>query len=136
MSKSNVIAVKLDREAGARAAFSNYVQSVAFNLTLSKQMIAGLQMIRDYWVDAEHLPTMGNPNYKSPRILAVSHTYNIVHSLTRRGLIYNVPRQKPIESMDNHQSWRLTSAGKLVCELLVEAGLMMSRSEVRKAKRA
>lgn len=135
MTKSNVIAIKLDREAGARECFSNYLQSIAFNLTLSKQMIAGLQMIRDYWVDAVPMPSMGSPNYKSPRICQMSHTYTVVQSLTRRGLVYFIPHPKG-DPLGNHQSWKLTTAGNLVCELLVEAGLMMSRTEVRKAKRA
>lgn len=136
MTKSNIVAIQLDREAGARECFSNYVQSVAFNLTLSKQMIAGLEMVRDYWIDARVLSTLANEKHKYPRLLQASHTYTIVQSLTRRGLIYHVPRPGPIESMDSHQAYKLTKAGQLVCQLLVEAGLMMSRSDVRQKKRA
>lgn len=134
-SKEKIVAIRDNREAEAQSKFSNYVQSIAFNMTLSRQMIAGLDMVRNYWVDAIPLPPMADTNYKSPRLLQYSHCVPMINALIRRGLVWHdyIP---PSSAPRGHQFYKLTRAGELMHELLVEAGLLAPARDARAKKRA
>jgi hypothetical protein len=85
-----------NRESDARSRFSEHVQSIAFNLTLSRRMIGLLQTVRDY----------GFP-------------------------------ERNTQARRDQASVVLSKPGTLVCELLVEAGLMPNaKSDAKKQGRA
>jgi hypothetical protein len=136
----NVVAL-VNPEEMARVAFSNHVQSVAFQMSLSKGMIAELQVIRD-WGYPRLFPKSGEPGggqqydedwmkkhdrYKGmfPRVM--SHFMVYRPPLERRGLAYSNPN-----CPFGDPQWVLTRAGGLMCELLVEAGLMPAAKSRKK----
>lgn len=133
----NVVAL-VNPEDQARVAFSNHVQSVAFQMSLSKGMIAELEVIRD-WGYPRLFPKVGEAGKKYddwrkkhakytgmfPRVM--SHFMVYRPALERRGLAYSQPN-----CPFGEPQWVLTRAGGLMCELLVEAGLMPVAKSRRK----
>ena len=108
--------------AEARANFAGYVQSVAFSMTLSRNMVDGLYAIRE-------LGCIGAAGEQG----LVSHTVGrhfapISGSLIRRGLVWH-DYLPPSKAEPGHRHFKLTRAGELMCELLVEAGLMAPARE-------
>jgi hypothetical protein len=130
-----VVAIRKNREQEAKAQFSNYVQSIAFNLTLSRAMIEGLTLIRDWNIDRLPMPNMSDHNATSARFSGLSRAVPLVRALERRGLVWHdyVPQ---MEAPKNHAYFKLTKAGELVCDLLIEAGLMLARPKKRTARAA
>lgn len=118
----------VNKEQEAAAAFAGYTQSVAFSLTLSRNMIEVLAAIRDR-----------GPLFHSTGPLsrsASSHFVPVGHSLMRRGLVYHVQSQGRLtDAMEQSgiYGWHLSEAGKKVCEMLVIAGLIDAQKP--KAKR-
>lgn len=101
---------------GARQAFRDHVQSVAFHLTLSRKMIDALVWVKETdWSD--HSRHFG------------SLQVGTFDSLKRRGLVYHDWREGWPKG---HKVWGLTPAGELVFSLLVEAGLVVMQT-ARKA---
>ncbi|MGD9883384.1 MAG: hypothetical protein AB7F22_28930 [Reyranella sp.] len=90
--------------------FREHVQSVAFHLTLSRQMIDALQIVRDTdeWVG-------------SGALSGFARWVPATRAIERRGLIFHDWREGWPK---HHRIYQLTKAGELVCELCVEAGLM------------
>lgn len=99
MSKSKIV-LMVDPEREAAARFTEYVQSVAFHLTLSRGMIAILENLRD----------------KECPYGKYSHFISHSKSLINRGLIIRVDGRNPYH--------RLTRIGEIVVNLLVECGMM------------
>lgn len=110
----------------ANALFGAHVQSVAFHLTLSRQMIDTLEIIRDL----DWSKPMGGGQDAISRI---SRWVPAARSLERRGLIFHDWREGWPK---NHAIYQLTTAGQLVCALCVEAGLMPAQQPQRKARAA
>lgn len=120
----------------ARINFSDHVQSIAFNLTLSRRMIGMLQIVRDHqWRAGDEIADDAYSimcNEKTKNIITNGgqsnyNWYSLEHSLVRRGLIYRPYNPKTELREPGMPLAQLTQAGKLVCELLVEAGLMPSK---------
>lgn len=109
---------KVKREQ-ADSLFRAHVQSVAFHLTLSRQMIDALQIVRDtdQWVN-------------SGALSGFARWVPAARAIERRGLIFHDWRKGWPK---DHRIYQLTTAGELVCELCVEAGLMPARQRKRKA---
>lgn len=135
---SNVTKLPDHREAEARAAFGNYVQSIAFNLTLSRTMIDGLRIVRDFGYPAGYVREEDRPagleTLRSPSGQCMWTT--ACQALIRRGLVFHdyiAPNQHPPAG---HRYFKLTRAGELTCELLVEAGLLPAAVPVKRSKRA
>lgn len=134
---ANVVPM-VDPQQMAREAFTNHVQSVAFHMTLSRHMIEGLCLVRDWgfqWfhkggtAEAEKSEVFRNGMSKRLDSYAVP----LMDSLKRRGLIYHdwIPIK---EAPEGHKFYKLTRAGELMCLLLVEAGLMpAAKSRKRRA---
>lgn len=99
----------------ARAAFVNYTQSVAFNMTLSRSMVEMLGLIRD-----ERAST-ADSGVRTP--YTNSHFVPVVRRLEARGLVWH-DYIEPMRAPKGHQYFKLTRAGELMAELLVEAGLL------------
>lgn len=135
MAKTLKERIDENKQAESRAAFSGYVQSVAFNMTLSRNMVDGLANTRDYWHNAIPMPTVGDPDYKSPRLYENNRSVPLMKALERRGLVWHdyVP---PTEAPRNHRYYKLTRAGELMCELLVEAGLIQAAPKVERKRSA
>jgi hypothetical protein len=107
------------QEEEARRKFSEHVQSIAFNLTLSRRMISLLQTVRDYGFPGDGI----EQKKRSGEVTMTpngSHQYIMFsRALQNRGLIIHkwpVPKGDP--------TLVLSRSGELICELLVEAGLM------------
>lgn len=155
---AKVVPIKSDRvrEEDARASFANYVQSVAFNITLSRQMITALGMVRDIG----NIADKGKPGEKyesfadycqkhpmAARSWMDRNSVTYGHALKRRGLVrfIDLPRSPAnglvISNFHDkpyipHQSYALTRAGELVCDLLVEAGLLAPAMQIKGRRRA
>lgn len=147
--KANIIPM-IDPQQQARTRFSQYVQSVAFNLTLSRKMIDMLQVVRDYgfphirrddgresakdwekWKEAHQasrFPNAHNTNGTQDGFVV------FMNSLERRGLVYCNPTPYN-ERKYGERGFRLSDAGELVCLLLVECGLMVPAVTAKKARR-
>lgn len=137
----NVVSMPDAREQIAREAFANHVQNVAFNLTLSRSMIGVLHVIRDCppsvatfrdddkYNDMRQLRQLGGPRVDS-------HWVPLARAVERRGLVVHcpLPPGKKHHECPGHLFYRLTRAGELVCDLLVEAGLLPA-AEPKPAKR-
>ena len=124
-SKSQVINIQ---EHSANQKFQGYVQRVAFSIILSQPMIRALQVVRDY------------PAYNPNQTIEESKIENKLNSirspsgqdlwikeiwaLERRGLAYHNPSPKDNPWPKGWVFYKLTHAGELMCELLIEAGLM------------
>jgi len=121
MAKNNVVTMA-GSESAARDKFAAYVQSVAFQISLSRRMIDLLQGIRDFeaagksWKD--FYPTRKAMVNKVGATCFVTY----VKALERRGLVTYEQDRSPIP-------WQLTYAGYLMCELLVESGQMMAETK-------
>ena len=119
--KSNIVPL-IDPEEQARGLFAD--QSIAFNLTLSRRMIALLQTVRD-----------NEPNRAFEEIDAVCQTSSGAHqflmfekALQRRGLVIFTYR-KLSDPGDFICTAKLSRLGRMVCDLLVECGLMSSQKQ-------
>ena len=117
--------IQENKQAEARAAFAGYVQSVAFNIALSRNMIDALWLVRD------HTQIWNAPNAPAP---VRSRSVPLLKALERRGLVWHdyIPPPAP----PDHKYHKLTRAGELVCDLLVEAGLMAAATTEQRKKRA
>lgn len=118
--------------------FGEYAQSTAFVMTLSKGMISALQYVRDMPTNDVVLNRIDG-NRKT--FLLSSHFVPTIKSVERRGLVNWHPYEKhpeydrtnPWKTLRNHRSWTLTRAGELMCELLVEAGLMAEKQRKKRS---
>lgn len=139
LQKAKVVEIVKPQVEEARQNFASHVQSIAFNLTLSRRQINCLQAVRDYgWptIPWRETPTKEELILKEKYQTAVDRihhresktfiTHNFVgfmQALKNRGLIlWN--HTKWDERKRGERAISLSRAGKLVCELLVEAGLM------------
>lgn len=131
-----------NEEADARKAFTEHVQSVAFQISLSRRMIELLRETRDYgfphganWEENKaHRDIVAIRHHRGPiRKEFTSHDLvGPIKSLERRGLI--IFNRTPYESRKKGELWlRLSLAGEIMCELLVTAGLMPEQAEAKKA---
>jgi len=119
MKKSNVVML-VDQQVAAQRNFSAHVQSVAFSLTLSKNMIGTLQWVRDWGYPHNDPNRFCHDGRKlTPRTASGADFFiTFVRALINRGLvIHNEPNV-------GKQSYELSNAGRLVCDLLVESGIM------------
>lgn len=129
----------------ARQKFADHVQSIAFNLTLSRRMVNMLQIIRDQidgvgdGLDPENVEAVRRRKIvdnviRSPN--GAMNSYTLYHSLETRGLVYRPERPNKNNAFARENLGTpfmlLTRAGELVCELLVEAGLMAPAAKQRK----
>lgn len=117
-----------DLKESARLQFAGYVQSTAFNLSLSRYMVERLAVI---WESSGVEGTNGNGG--------VICDGSSVDDLIRRGLVYIDPAAAPDflrrgrigggqhVIYANKRPLRLTKAGQLTCLLLQEAGLISKR---------
>lgn len=142
--KNNVIPI-VDPELEARKQFASHVQSIAFSLTLSRRMIDCLQAARDYgWPHYEPETAektaerrsfdkiVQNVHHRANGKEFVTHQF-VMHfgSLKNRGLVYWNPT--PFHDKKNGERVIILSrAGEMVCELLVECGLMAAKEEEKK----
>ncbi len=127
------------------ARFSEYVQSVAFNMTLSRAMIATLHYVRDCETWQQEMATAGTEGNRLKIIPRASNGADMfiphIRAVERRGLVEFVDYEMHPDRPGKPMGWRpkgyrpfvLTRAGELVCELLVEAGLMPA-AKVRQRK--
>ena len=121
----------------ARDRFASHVQSVAFQLTLSRRMIDCLRVIRDYGfphlasssdgetkrLEDENRSVVKRIHQGSRRTFITDNFVGFMRSLDNRGLVIwnstDYGKRKRGE-----RSLKLSRAGHLTCALLVEAGLM------------
>jgi len=131
----------------ARTDFASHVQSIAFNLTLSRRMIDCLQAVRDYgWphagrdgrevgiVPPEAEAATTRIHHRGATTFVTHNVVGFMGSLKNRGLVYWNPTEWN-ERKVGDRTILLSRAGELVCELLVEAGLMAPAAQ-RERKRA
>jgi hypothetical protein len=134
----------VDQAAIAQENFSSHVQSIAFNLTLSRRMIECLRVVRDYG-----FPHLSDSKATPAQIEAKNKNRQVVHrplprgdrgysdnfvgfmrALDHRGLIVFATTGRNWDQLKhNEPTVRLSKAGELVCALLVEAGLMPAKVE-------
>ena len=139
MAKSLQDRIGENKTAEARAAFAGYVQSVAFNMTLSRNMVDMLGVVRDQQAAGYSSYSKVFLDQGRNRSYVSGHSVPLFNSLQRRGLVIHNhwdagPQRKPAPD-----SWRyheLTRAGELMCELLVEAGLLAKLPVSAKRKSA
>ncbi len=116
--------VTVRRQDQARALFSSYVQSVAFNMTLSRNMVDALWAVREF----------GSCHRDEAKDSVAPYVHNhsapLMKALERRGLVWH---DWIVNAPAGHRYFKLTRAGELMCELLVEAGLI-SASKPANAK--
>lgn len=121
------------KQSDARHMFSSYVQSVAFNMTLSRNMVDALCAVRDFGgVISQAAKATVNQHVGS-------HSAPLMGALMRRGLVWHdcpetvngIMREPP-----GHRWFKLTRAGELMCELLVEAGLIGAAGEQSQKRKA
>lgn len=128
MAKSLQDRITDNKQAEAKAAFSGYVQSVAFNMTLSRHMVDALGAVRDFG-DTRSALQAGAVNGH-----VGTHSAPLMGALIRRGLVWHdfpEGRREP-----GHRYFKLTRAGELMCELLVEAGLIAALQSAKKRQSA
>lgn len=135
---SRVVPIQ-DGEADARRAFVEHVQSVAFQISLSKRMIDMMREVRDYgfphlgtkYTDAEwqesierrDAVSIRNHRCESRKNFVTRDFITVGRSLERRGLIIYNP--KPYgDRIKGEKYIRLSLAGEIMCELLVTAALI------------
>lgn len=147
MAKPKVVPIKPKAvlETDARANFANYVQSVAFNMTLSRQMVEALGLIRDFGrisdAHGDHRPDdtfddWASRNPMGGRSRLDRHSVTYWRALKHRGLVIDVPRDLNNPKWWQQRSIALTRAGELMCELLVEAGLLAPALPAKKRANA
>jgi hypothetical protein len=132
--------ISVNPETVARRNFSAHVQSVAFNLVLSKHMIDLLGAVRDWGFPygklepAEFDATTRVANGAQQYIM-------MLKALERRGLvIYQEPDTEKYGNQrliipNGKPSVILSRAGELTCELLIEAGLLAKRQTPQQLKK-
>ncbi len=129
-NNSNTQQVIQFQEHSANIKFRGYVQRVAFQVTLSEPMIRALQVIRDYPAYSNNKTNKDLiKEHKQTEIRSLSNQAQCVwiveiSALERRGLAYHNPAPKNNPWPENWVFYKLTRAGELMCELLIEAGLM------------
>jgi predicted transcriptional regulator len=111
-------------EDGARQKFAAYVQSVAFQISLSRRMIDLLEGIRDH--DNTSYNEFHGHRQAATNSIGAHCFVTYVKALERRGLVTFEEGRKPLP-------WQLTYAGYLMCELLVESGQMKPEAAKQKA---
>jgi hypothetical protein len=110
--------------------FRGYVQRVAFQITLSERMIRALCVVRDYPAYSNNKTIEETRSeYEKTEIRSLSTQAQCIwitefNALERRGLAYHNPTTKENPWPNGHVFYKLTRAGELMCELLIEAGLM------------
>jgi len=133
-------------EIEARRAFTEHVQSVAFQISLSRRMIDMLREVRDYgfphlgtaYSEAEWQESLERRDAVSLRFhkcegarkdFVTRDFITVGRSLERRGMIiYN---SKPYSDRKKGEPYiKLSLAGEIMCELLVTAGLMAENSKL------
>lgn len=141
MSRKVEVIPLVNPQTVAREQFASAVQSVAFQLTMSRRMIDCLQVVRDYGfphlgdratdTDWQLDKTQAIVVQRPSRNGGTAHNFvGFMRALQHRGLIYFNPT--PWNKRKTGQRTVLLSrAGELTCELLMEAGLMSGRSEIR-----
>lgn len=149
MTKTLVERINQKKREEGRALFAGYVQSVAFNMTLSRNMVDMLGVVRDQQ-NAGHasyseILTERDAKFRSDtgskygRDYVSGHSVPLFNSLIRRGLVIFNHWEPGPERKSAPAGWRyheLTRAGELMCDLLVEAGLLSeSCIENKKARR-
>ena len=127
MAKNSAVVA---REAEAQNAFRNYVQSVAFNLTLSRSMIEALALIRDGMGSGFSFHEAAQSGRISQR--TNSYAVPVIGRLISRGLVIH-DYLPPDEAPKGHRYYKLTRAGAITCALLIEAGLMAPEQAERRA---
>lgn len=142
--KDNVIPM-VDPEREARQNFASHVQSIAFNLTLSRRMIDCLQSVRDYgwphlgqeatkedWQrDKQEKWVTTRLHNRGQSTFVTDNFVGFMRALSNRGLVFW--NDKPYEQKKKgERTIFLSRAGELTCELLVEGGLMAPRVENKK----
>jgi len=114
-------------------ALQSYVTRVAFNLTLTGQMIASLDQVEldeALWSSVDERIALDKAGV-TVRIPTSAVAYR---GLLARGLVQHHERGK---YWVRDPSWTLTEAGRLVCALLVEAGMKTAlKDRLKDAKRA
>jgi len=133
-------------EVQAREKFAAHVQSVAFQISLSRKMIDLLQVVRDYGFphcaynrnnkeeNDAHTQTWLK-NRECVRISNGTEQFSMfMHAIVRRGLVYANPKEHR-DRKDGDRAFLLSRAGELVCDLLVEAGLMAPAQESARERR-
>lgn len=109
----------------ARAAFASYTQAIAFNMTLSRPMVEMLGLLRDY-TPGDFIGDLK----RSATPYINSNFVPVIKRLEARGLVwhdYIEPRIAP----KGHRYHKLTRAGELMCDLLIEAGLLAATAKKR-----
>lgn len=142
---ANVVQIVDTREADASARFSNYVQSIAFTLTLSRTMIETLRVVRDFGWPLHYTTEEHDKNRAAMKAVHGNGQYDLVtpfRALERRGLAYHAPSpgysemramtEAERKKWNGHRHYRLTKAGSIVCDLLVEAGLLPAQEKKRR----
>ena len=133
----------------ARDKFSRNVQSIAFQLTLSRRMIDCLRAVRDYGFphgartseDAETrryettcTSVVKRQHKRGTSSFITDNFVGFMRSLDNRGLVvWNQTDYSKRKTGD--PALKLSRAGELTCELLVEAGLMPARRNLRRKSR-
>lgn len=127
----NKIVKMVDPEEQASRLFSEHVQNIAFNLTLSRRMVGLLEAVRDFGFpsccgdnDLERRRFYyGVTQYGNGAYMFIKY----IRAIENRGLVIHQFNQ------EGKPTFVLSKAGKLVCELLVECGLM-SRQRIKIAR--
>lgn len=142
------IAVKLQQQ--AQSNFASHVQSIAFNLTLSRRMIDCLQTVRDYGFPHYDRPSKEEEALRQSFDVVTHRVHNTARrqfitrnfvgfmtSLERRGLVvFQTSTMRYHDIPHGTRTVILSRAGDLVCQLMVEAGLMAPAVEEAEAKKA
>lgn len=114
--------------------FSSKVTSVAFSLTLSRQMILALQICRHY--------SRGKMDKGQDLNTDFSRFIPAVHAVMRRGLVEHHDKDpdylkwipdKRSEYDRTHRYYTVTEAGEHIYQLCVLAGLIQETQSKRKA---
>ena len=138
MAKSLQDRIAENKTAEARATFAGYVQSVAFNMTLSRNMVDMLGVVRDQQAAGYDSYSKIFEDQGTRRSYVGGHSVPLFNSLMRRGLVIHNHWDGDVNN-PAPKGWRyheLTRAGELMCELLVEAGLLARLSVSTKRKSA
>lgn len=138
MAKTIQQRIAENKTAEARATFAGYVQSVAFNMTLSRNMVDMLGVVRDSQNAGYASYSQVFSDRGSRRSYVGGHSVPLFNSLMRRGLVIHNHWDGGVHN-PSPKGWRyheLTRAGELMCELLVEAGLLAPAEPAEKRKTA
>lgn len=110
----NVRVREIEETLGTNEAFRSYVQSTAFSISLSRTQIRTLNLL-------DEAITAGHPYGRFPI------DTNRVTQLMRRGLVtHTPPGREEVRDATWDMHYTITRAGRLVLDLLYEAGLLSS----------